>query len=124
MIKTAFAILTAILITGSSLHAAEAPAEAQTACRKLLAAISGGDYPGFIADGDAVFKTLKKEGFDAVVAQLAARLKAGHEVAYLGELNQKGFKVTLWKLSFKDGKDDALGTLILKDGKVGGFWIR
>ena len=33
-------------------------------------------------------------------------------------------QVTLWKLSFKDGGDDALATLSLKDGKVGGYWIK
>ena len=67
---------------------------------------------------------MKKENFDAVSAQLAPRFKAGYTVTYLGDLQQQGFHVTLWKVSFQDGKDDALATLSVKDGKVGGFWIK
>jgi hypothetical protein len=42
----------------------------------------------------------------------------------LGDVKQNGDHVTLWKLTFKDGSDDALVTLSAKDGKVGGFFIR
>jgi hypothetical protein len=59
-----------------------------------------------------------------VAAQLGPRFKAGYTATYLGDLNQKGFKITLWRLRFTDGGDDALATLSLKDGKIGGFWIK
>ena len=78
----------------------------------------------FDADGDAAFKGLTKEQFEAVVKLLAPRFKAGYEVIFLGNLKQKGYDVSLWKLAFKDGGDDMLGTLSLKDGKVGGFWVK
>ena len=57
-------------------------------------------------------------------AKVAPKLLAGHELSYLGDLRQHGYHVTLWKVSFKDGGDDALATLSVKDGKVGGFFIR
>ena len=91
---------------------------------KSLAAISSGDYAAFVADGDMAFKGIKKEQFDKVADQIGPRLKAGYEATYLGELNQGGYKVTLWRLRFSTGDDDSLATLSLKDGKVGGYWIK
>lgn len=118
--------LAALVLFGSSAvsFALEASKEEQVFSGKLVTALQKADFPAFIADGDATFQKLKKEQFAAVAAQLAPRLDAGYEISYLGELTQQGFHVTLWKLSFKDGKDDALATLSVKDGKIGGFWIK
>ena len=118
-------LLAAILLGAlAGIHAAEPPPAAQTASNKLLTAIVSGDYAAFISDGDASFRGLKKEQFDAVAAQLGPRFKSGYEATYLGELNQRGYQVTLWRLRFKAGGDDFLATLSLKDGKVGGYWIK
>ena len=117
--------LAAILLGAlAGVGAAEPPPGAQAASDKLLAAIAAGDYASFVADGDAAFKGLRKEQFDAVAAQLGPRFKSGYEATYLGEMNQRGYQVTLWRLRFKAGGDDALATLSLKDGKVGGYWIK
>jgi DNA-binding response OmpR family regulator len=105
-------------------QAIEAPKEDQAFSEKIISSIQESDYKAFVADGDEAFKKLKKEQFDSVAAILAPRFKSGYEVVYLGELKQHGARVTLWKLSFKDGKDDALATLSVKNGKVGGFWIK
>jgi len=118
-------LLAAILLGAlACVGAAEPPSGAQAASDKLLAAIASGDYAAFVAEGDAAFKGLKKEEFDAVAAQLGPRFESGYEATYLGDLNQKGYQVTLWRLRFKAGGDDALATLSLKDGKIGGYWIR
>jgi len=121
--------ITALLIACSLglmtlLQAAEAPAGARAALDQLVGALAAGDHASFVAGGDDAFCSLKKESFDAVSKQIAPLLKKGYETTYLGELNQKGYAVTLWKFSFKDGTDDMLGTLSLKNGKIGGFWIR
>jgi hypothetical protein len=42
----------------------------------------------------------------------------------LGELKQEGHRVSLWKIAFKDESDDALVTMSMKEGSVGGFFIR
>jgi hypothetical protein len=118
--------LAAAMLVGSSaiLCAAEPQKEDAAIAAKLITAIEKSDYEAFVTDGEGPFKQLKKEQFDSVAAQVAPKLQAGHEVSYLGDLKQKGYHVTLWKVSFKDGSDDALATLSIKDGKVGGFFIR
>jgi soluble cytochrome b562 len=91
---------------------------------KLLTAIEKSNYAAFVADGTPEFKGLTEDKFNGVAAQLAPKFKAGYSAAYLGELMQHGFHVTLWKVSFADGSDDALATLVVKQGKVAGFWIQ
>lgn len=119
------AVAAAILIGASvAAPAAEPPNEDAALSAKLFKAIEKSDYEAFITDGESPFKQLKKAQFETVSAQLAPKLKAGSEVSYLGELKQKGYRVTLWKITFKDGSDDALATLSVKNGKIGGFWIR
>lgn len=115
----------AFLVGGlASLWAAEPRQEDATLAAKLVTAIQQADYGAFVVDGEAAVKQLKKEQFAAVAAQLAPRLTEGYELSYLGDLKQSGYRVTVWRLRFKDGRDDALATLSVKDGKVGGFWIR
>ena len=108
------------LSLGLTTTAAQADAEM---CVRLIKAIAAADHAAFIAEGDAAIRQLTKERFAAVAAQLGPRLQSEHETTYLGELRQRGYHVTLWKLSFKDGTDDALASLSVKDGKVGGFFI-
>ena len=92
---------------------------------KLLQAVAVNDYESFVADGIEAFKaTLTKETLAGVSAHLAPRLKQGYECSYLGFLKQHGFQVLLWKLTYKDGGDDTLVKLVLKNGKVAGFWLQ
>src|SRR4051812_6539236 len=102
-------------------HAAEASKEDTAMALKLITATEKLDYEAFVSDSA---RPLPKEQFEAVATTLAPRLQAGHELSYLGALNQRGLRVTVWKLSFKDGGDDLLVTLGVKDGKVGMFLVR
>lgn len=122
---TIITIITIALIASVSLRAAEAPAEAKASFAVLLSAITANDYAACQAQGDEKFaKALTKDLFEKVQAQIAPRLKAGYEMTYLTDLHRHGHKVTLWKLTFKDGGDDALATLSMKEGKVTGFFIQ
>jgi len=112
-----------VVASASGLFAGEPDKEDAAFSGKLLSAIQNSDYDGFVADGTEAFHGLTKPQFDAVCKALGPKLKTAH-VTYLGELNQHGFRVTLWKLSFSGGGDDLLATLSVKDGKVGGFWIK
>ena len=104
--------------------AAVAPAPAERVFTSLLAAIKTDDYAAFVADGEPALKAaLTKPMLDEVNAQFAPRMKQGYRTVYLGELNQKGYQVYLWKLSYTGGGDDSLASLSLKAGKVGGFFI-
>jgi hypothetical protein len=76
-----------------------------------------------VADGTDAFHGITKGQFNSVASELAPKLKAAH-VMFLGELSQHGYRVTLWKLSFADESDDALATLIVKDGTIGGYRIK
>jgi RNA polymerase sigma factor (sigma-70 family) len=95
----------------------------QKAASRLLQAVQNDDYDLFMQDGDAAFKTLTRQSLDSVSQQLAKRLQTGYELVFLGELNQNGYRVTLWKISFKNGGDDVLEKLSTKAGKVGGVWL-
>ena len=91
---------------------------------KLLKAVEANDYAGFIADGTDEFKAgMTTEMFEGVSALLASRMMKGYTTSCL-ELKQGGYQVYLGKLAFKDGGDDTLAKMILKDGKVAGFWLQ
>ena len=66
---------------------------------------------------------LTKTQFDASSDIIKPKLDGGYEMTSLGELNQRGFEVYLYRLRFKNGSDDMLGTLSLKDGKVAGIYF-
>jgi hypothetical protein len=104
---------------------AQAPAQIETTMKNMLAATQANSLPDFVAAGDPAFKAgMTKPMLDGVSQQLAPRLKQGHTTSFLGKLNQQGFTVYLWKLEFKDGKDEVLVTLAARGGQVGGFWLR
>lgn len=92
---------------------------------KLLEAVVANDYDGFVADGTAEVKAaMTKQMLEGVSAQMAPRMKKGYDATYLGELKQSGCKVYLWKLAYKDGGDDILAKLSIKEGKVAGFLLQ
>lgn len=115
----------AMLLAGSAFAVAgEAPKADQALAAKLITALVNADYGSFVADGEATFKAMKPDQFAAVAAKLSPVLKTGYEVTYLGSLNQRGYQVSLWKISLKAGGDDLMASLSLRNGKVGGFFIR
>jgi hypothetical protein len=103
---------------------AQAPAEIEATMNKMLSAVQAVSLADFVAAGDPGFRAgMTKPMLDSVSRQLAPRLREGYTTAFLGKLNQHAFTVYLWKLEFKDGKDDVLVTLAAKGGQVGGFWL-
>ncbi len=97
------------------------PEQAETTFKQLIAAQIAGDYEAFVAPGTTHLKAaLTKTQFDASSAILAPLLKNGYTETFLGELNQKGYEVYLFRLRFAQG-DDILATMSLKDGEVAGI---
>jgi hypothetical protein len=116
-------IAAALLATVSAYAEPDQPT--QTIFKNLMAATVSDNYDGFIAECDAAMKAaITKSMFEGVSRQIGPRAKQGYDSQYLGEMNQHGYKVHLWRLRFKDGGDDALATLSIKDGKAGGFYLR
>jgi hypothetical protein len=106
----------------ASLAFAQAPPQIETTMNNMLAAVQAKSLRDFVAAGDASLKAgMTQRMLDAMSAQLAPRLNQGYTATFLGTLNQEGYTVYLWKLAFKDGKDDLLVTMAVKDGKVGGL---
>jgi len=104
---------------------AQAPQQIETTMKNMLVAMQAKSLQKFIAAGDASFQQgMTQEMLDSVSAQLAPRLSQGYTSTFLGSLNQQGYTVYLWKVVFKDGKDDRVITMAVKDGKVGGFFLR
>lgn len=101
---------------------AEPDQAAQTIFKNLMAATISNNYDAFVAECDAAMKAaLTKPMLEAVSKQIGPRVKQGYDAQYLGELTQQGYQVHLWRLRFKDGGDDTLAALSIKDGKAGGF---
>ena len=104
---------------------AQAPQPVETIMKSMLAATLANSVPDFVAAGDAAFQAgMTKPMLDSLSRQLGPRLKEGYRATFLSTLNQQGYTVYLWKLELKDGKDDILVTMAVRDGKVGGFWLR
>jgi hypothetical protein len=122
--KTLTLPLSAALVLACSVFATDASSGSQAEATKLLSAIAFDDFAAFVADGNSAFQGLNKDQFEAVVSQLSSKLKNGYDIAYLGDLNQQGYQVTLWRIRFKSRGDDLIAALSMKDGKVGGFWIK
>ena len=122
--KTLILSLATAFLFVVSAFATEAPATYQAEVIKLVSAIASDDYAAFVVDGNAAFQALKKDQFESVVSQIGSKLTSGYDLTYLGDLNQRGYQVTICRIRFKNGGDDLLATLSMKDGKVGGFWIK
>ena len=91
---------------------------------KILKAVENNDLGNFFAEGDNQFKvSVTKQMFDNMSATIAPRMKKGYKVVSLGTLNQQGYQLCLSKLVFKDGGDDILARLVLRNGKVAGMWF-
>ena len=118
-----FAIVVALLWSITPAQAEPDPT-VQAIFKNLMAAVVADDHDKFLVDCNDVMKEmLTPEKLTSVSGQIAPRAKGGYASDYLSELNQRGYTVHLWRLRFKDGGDDILATLSMKDGKVGGFFL-
>ncbi len=114
------------LLAGSPvfLLADEPTKEEQLMFSKMLTAVEKVNYDAFVVDGSPEFREkMKKDEFEKLIPKLAEQL-VGYEPSYLCRWEKQGAQITLWKLTFKDGRDPLIVTLRMKDGKVGGFGPR
>jgi hypothetical protein len=118
-------VMCVLCIAPTLSQAVEPPKKEREILNNLLSATEKNDYKAFLKDATAKVKAaLTKQMLEGVSSQVAPHMKKGYEVSYLGNLTQQGSKVYLWKLIYKDGHDDTLAKLVLKDGKVAGFWLQ
>ena len=118
-----FAVLVASAV--AQVGWAQGPQEVEATMKSMLAATQSKSLGDFVAGGDASFKSAMTQAmFDTFSGQFAPRLNQGYTATFLARLNQAGYALYLWKLEFKDGGDDRLVTMVVKDGKVSGFFVR
>jgi hypothetical protein len=120
-----FLFLSCLFFLSLNVRADQTDQQADTLFQQLVTATMTDDYNAFISHGTIVLKAaLTKTQIDAVSHLMSGRLKSGYEIDGLGDLNQKGYVVYLYRLRFKDGGDDMLGVMSLKDGEVGGIYFK
>jgi hypothetical protein len=91
----------------------------------MLEAIQTKSYDRFVAEGDARFRSgFTPKMFEELSTRLGPRLEKGYSAQFLTTMHQQGFMVFVWKLAFKDGNDDFLVTMFIKNGDVSGFVTR
>lgn len=96
----------------------------QPIVHRLLDAMGQGNYQAFVGQGTPEFAALGEAQFTQVANAIGPRLQKGYTVEHLGNLRQQGLDISVWKVSFKDQGDDLLATLNVRDGRVGGFFLR
>jgi RNA polymerase sigma-70 factor (ECF subfamily) len=113
-------------VGGASGPGGEISAEADRIAQHMIGAIAGGSYDEFLTYADDQFKaSLDKNTIAEVSRQMASKLERGFELAPLGSLRkEEGHTTYLWKLDLGEAEDEHLIRLVLKDGKVAGFWIQ
>jgi hypothetical protein len=124
-----YVCLGVVLALAASGVLAQAPTQSsaalETTLKNMLTALQTNSLPDFVAAGDPSFKSgVTQEIFAGVSGQFGSRLAGGYTTTFLGTLNQQGFTVYLWKLVFKDGQDDRLVTMAVRDGRVAAFFLR
>lgn len=133
--KTGFRMLSAGLLLLAALvlmpgaYAAAPPPEPearaeQPVMHQLLDSMAKKDYKAFTKQGTEAFAQITEAQFNEVAQSIGGRLEQGYTVHYLGRVTQQGLDISVWKISFSDKGDDLLATLNVRDGKVGGFFLR
>lgn len=120
---TCFALLFAFVLAPSA-HASTGGTADQPVVHQLLDAIALGNYQAFIGQGTPEFAALSEAQFAQVANSVGPRLRQGYTTQYLGNLQQQGLDISVWKISFRDQGDDLLATLNVREGRVGGFFLR
>ena len=106
-------------------QASQAPPAIEAAFKSMLAGLQSGSLSDFVAPGDAAFQSgMNQAMLENVRSRMAPRMNGGYTSTFLGTLIQEGYTIYLWKLSFKDGLDDRLVQVAVRDGKVAGFVLR
>jgi RNA polymerase sigma factor (sigma-70 family) len=97
----------------------------QSNLERLLHAVQVNDRDAFTKDATpAMSQAITSAVLEGVSKDLSPHLAAGYTLVHFGDLRQVGDSVQIWKVSFKDGRDDALVKISTNNGKLDGFFIQ
>lgn len=117
--------LIAAMLLPTAAWAENEPAEARHLLSNLLSAVAAENYQQFRALGTEDFQAgIPEAEFNRVTDVMAERVEQGYEADYLTHLNQQGYRVEIWKISFADDSDDTLARLVVFEGKAAGFLLQ
>lgn len=101
------------------------PAPARQMLTQLLETVANQDYQQFMQLGTSEFQAgISRDQFDQVAQIVGARIEQGYQAQYLTSLQQQGYRVDLWKISFADGGDDSLARVVLEGERAAGFLLQ
>jgi len=127
IVRTPFSIrvawVTFILVAMTQAAWAQAPQSLEDLMKRMLSAAQANALDEFVAQADPSAKIGMTRQMQDINRELGPRIKQGYVATYWGSLNQEGYEVHVWKLEFRDGKDDYLVTLAAKNQKVAGMWV-
>ncbi len=126
-IRKSFSIRAAwvAFVIAATTHAAlaQVPQPVEDTMKRMLSAAQANALDDFVAQADPAAKSAMTKQMQDIRQELGGRIKQGYVATYWGSLNQDGYDVHVWKLDFRDGKDDYLLTLAVRDRKVAGMWV-
>src|SRR5438067_9859950 len=127
IVRTPFSIrvawVTFILVAMTQAAWAQAPQSLEDLMKRMLSAAQANALDEFVAQADPSAKIGMTRQMQDINRELGPRIKQGYVATYWGSLNQEGYEVHVWKLEFRDGKDDYLVTLAAKNQRVAGMWV-
>ena len=127
IVRTPFSIrvawVTFILVAMTQATWAQALQSLEDLMKRMLSAAQANALDEFVAQADPSAKIGMTRQMQDINRELGPRIKQGYVATYWGSLNQEGYEVHVWKLEFRDGKDDYLVTLAAKNQKVAGMWV-
>lgn len=118
-------LLAASLLLSFGSVADSEPAPARQMLAQLLETVANQDYQQFMQLGTSEFQAgISQDQFDQVAQIVGARIEQGYQAQYLTSLQQQGYRVDLWKISFADGGDDSLARVVLEGERAAGFLLQ
>ncbi len=121
-LATVFALIS-LFAQPAILLAADADPATKATFDRLVAAIQAKDRDAFVKDAtDEMRQAITLQLMDSINRDIGTRLAKGFEPTYLCQLKQRGHQVYLWKVAFKDGGDDVIIRIVMRDDKLAGFF--
>ncbi|WP_221627380.1 hypothetical protein [Halopseudomonas xiamenensis] len=118
-------LLAASLLLSFGSVADSEPAPARQMLAQLLETVANQDYQQFMQLGTSEFQAgISQDQFGQVAQIVGARIEQGYQAQYLTSLQQQGYRVDLWKISFADGGDDSLARVVLEGERAAGFLLQ
>ncbi len=118
------AVVTALGVSVPAWAASDSEPPDEQLVHDLLDSLMEDDYDRFVTYVTPEFMTIAARDFAYISTHLSPRLEKGYDVEYFGMLQQLGYDISVWKISFSDNFGDMLATMNLQGGKVAGFHLQ